>query len=97
MNNSPESQMELTFGDFQGQKMLENLSLNRPQSSLHYIKHVNYFNYILLLYRCLQSVGLALRDLIHSVDEILPTLHESIRTEVTVTGQSPHHVSSLAF
>lgn len=31
---------------------------------------------------CPQSVGMALRDLIRSVDDILPTLHESIRTEV---------------
>lgn len=31
---------------------------------------------------CPQSVGTALRDLIQSVDDILPTLHESIRTEV---------------
>lgn len=29
-----------------------------------------------------QSVGMALRDLIRSVDDILPTLHESVRTEV---------------
>uniref|UniRef100_A0A3B5AF74 non-specific protein-tyrosine kinase n=1 Tax=Stegastes partitus TaxID=144197 RepID=A0A3B5AF74_9TELE len=29
-----------------------------------------------------KSVGMALRDLIRSVDDILPTLHESIRTEV---------------
>lgn len=29
-----------------------------------------------------QSIGMTLRDLIHSVDEILPTLHESVRTEV---------------
>ncbi|XP_045900804.1 protein tyrosine kinase 2 beta, b [Micropterus dolomieu] len=32
-----------------------------------------------------QSVGMALRDLIHSVDEILPTLHESVRTEIEGT------------
>lgn len=32
-----------------------------------------------------KSVGLALRDLIHSVDDILPTLHESIRTEIEGT------------
>lgn len=31
---------------------------------------------------CPQSVGMALRDLISSVDEILPTLHGSVRTEV---------------
>ncbi|XP_056283389.1 protein tyrosine kinase 2 beta, b isoform X2 [Pseudoliparis swirei] len=32
-----------------------------------------------------QSVGMALRDLIRSVDDILPTLHESIRTEIEGT------------
>lgn len=32
-----------------------------------------------------QSVGMALRDLIRSVDEILPTLHESVRTEIEGT------------
>ncbi|KAM9704204.1 protein tyrosine kinase 2 beta, b isoform 1-T2 [Menidia menidia] len=32
-----------------------------------------------------KSVGMALRDLIHSVDEVLPTLHESIRTEIEGT------------
>ncbi|KAM3861603.1 protein tyrosine kinase 2 beta, b [Diretmus argenteus] len=32
-----------------------------------------------------KSVGLTLRDLIHSVDEILPTLHESVRTEIEGT------------
>nr|XP_046228613.1 protein tyrosine kinase 2 beta, b isoform X3 [Scatophagus argus] len=32
-----------------------------------------------------QSVGMALRDLIHSVDDILPTLHESVRTEIEGT------------
>ncbi|XP_076004826.1 protein tyrosine kinase 2 beta, b isoform X2 [Genypterus blacodes] len=32
-----------------------------------------------------KSVGMALRDLIHSVDDILPTLHESIRTEIEGT------------
>ncbi|XP_071268604.1 protein tyrosine kinase 2 beta, b isoform X1 [Salvelinus alpinus] len=31
------------------------------------------------------SVGLTLRSLIHSVDDILPTLHESIRTEIEGT------------
>lgn len=35
-----------------------------------------------LLWPVVQSVGMALRDLIQSVDEILPTLHESVRTEV---------------
>lgn len=30
----------------------------------------------------IQSVGMALRDLIRSVDDILPTLHDSVRTEV---------------
>lgn len=33
----------------------------------------------------IKSVGMALRDLICSVDEILPTLHESIRTEIEGT------------
>ncbi|TRY83504.1 hypothetical protein DNTS_016234 [Danionella cerebrum] len=32
-----------------------------------------------------KSVGMTLRRLIHSVDEILPTLHESIRTEIEGT------------
>ncbi|XP_041832020.1 protein tyrosine kinase 2 beta, b [Melanotaenia boesemani] len=32
-----------------------------------------------------KSVGMALRDLIHSVDDILPTLHESVRTEIEGT------------
>ncbi|XP_056150911.1 protein tyrosine kinase 2 beta, b [Lampris incognitus] len=32
-----------------------------------------------------KSVGLALRDLIHNVDDILPTLHESVRTEIEGT------------
>ncbi|KAM7367967.1 hypothetical protein PAMP_014226 [Pampus punctatissimus] len=32
-----------------------------------------------------KSVGVALRDLICSVDEILPTLHESVRTEIEGT------------
>ncbi|XP_053743221.1 protein tyrosine kinase 2 beta, b isoform X1 [Synchiropus splendidus] len=32
-----------------------------------------------------KSVGLALRDLIHSVDEILPTLHDSVKTEIEGT------------
>ncbi|XP_077443519.1 protein tyrosine kinase 2 beta, b isoform X2 [Stigmatopora argus] len=32
-----------------------------------------------------QSVGMALRDLISSVDEILPTLHESVHTEIEGT------------
>ncbi|XP_059374437.1 protein-tyrosine kinase 2-beta-like isoform X3 [Carassius carassius] len=32
-----------------------------------------------------KSVGLTLRSLIHSVDDILPTLHESIRTEIEGT------------
>uniref|UniRef100_A0A671V6Q1 non-specific protein-tyrosine kinase n=1 Tax=Sparus aurata TaxID=8175 RepID=A0A671V6Q1_SPAAU len=32
-----------------------------------------------------QSVGMALRDLIRSVDDILPTLHESVRTEIEGT------------
>ncbi|CAJ1078154.1 protein tyrosine kinase 2 beta%2C b [Xyrichtys novacula] len=32
-----------------------------------------------------QSVGMALRDLIRNVDDILPTLHESIRTEIEGT------------
>ncbi|CAB1339770.1 unnamed protein product [Coregonus sp. 'balchen'] len=31
------------------------------------------------------SIGLTLRSLIHSVDDILPTLHESIRTEIEGT------------
>ncbi|CAL1586373.1 unnamed protein product [Knipowitschia caucasica] len=33
----------------------------------------------------IKSVGMALRDLICSVDEILPTLHESVRTEIAGT------------
>ncbi|XP_074541463.1 protein tyrosine kinase 2 beta, b isoform X2 [Halichoeres trimaculatus] len=32
-----------------------------------------------------QSVGMALRDLIRSVDDILPTLHDSVRTEIEGT------------
>ncbi|XP_035534863.1 protein tyrosine kinase 2 beta, b isoform X1 [Morone saxatilis] len=32
-----------------------------------------------------QSVGMALRDLIRSVDDILPTLHKSVRTEIEGT------------
>lgn len=40
----------------------------------------------------LQSVGVALRDLIQSVDEILPMLHESVRTEVR---RSLIHYSTL--
>ncbi|XP_041726001.1 protein tyrosine kinase 2 beta, b [Coregonus clupeaformis] len=32
-----------------------------------------------------KSIGLTLRSLIHSVDDILPTLHESIRTEIEGT------------
>uniref|UniRef100_UPI003AB097B5 protein tyrosine kinase 2 beta, b isoform X1 n=1 Tax=Centroberyx gerrardi TaxID=166262 RepID=UPI003AB097B5 len=32
-----------------------------------------------------KTVGLTLRELIHNVDEILPTLHESIRTEIEGT------------
>ncbi|KAM8832488.1 protein tyrosine kinase 2 beta, b isoform 1-T6 [Spinachia spinachia] len=32
-----------------------------------------------------QSVGMALRQLIRSVDDILPTLHESVRTEIEGT------------
>ncbi|XP_068580605.1 protein tyrosine kinase 2 beta, b [Cebidichthys violaceus] len=32
-----------------------------------------------------QSVGMALRDLIRSVDDVLPSLHESIRTEIEGT------------
>ncbi|XP_049613933.1 protein tyrosine kinase 2 beta, b isoform X1 [Syngnathus scovelli] len=32
-----------------------------------------------------QSVGMALRELISSVDDILPTLHESVRTEIEGT------------
>ncbi|KAL7388186.1 hypothetical protein ABVT39_008593 [Epinephelus coioides] len=38
-------------------------------------------NYITLV----KSVGMALRDLIRSVDDILPTLHESVRTEIEGT------------
>uniref|UniRef100_A0A672GPZ6 non-specific protein-tyrosine kinase n=1 Tax=Salarias fasciatus TaxID=181472 RepID=A0A672GPZ6_SALFA len=38
-------------------------------------------NYISIV----KSVGMALRDLIRSVDDILPTLHESIRTEIEGT------------
>ncbi|XP_017282790.1 protein tyrosine kinase 2 beta, b [Kryptolebias marmoratus] len=33
----------------------------------------------------IKSVGMALRDLIHSVDDVLPTLHESNRTEIEGT------------
>ncbi|XP_030628021.1 protein tyrosine kinase 2 beta, b [Chanos chanos] len=32
-----------------------------------------------------KGIGLSLRNLIHSVDDILPTLHESIRTEIEGT------------
>ncbi|XP_026858808.2 protein tyrosine kinase 2 beta, b [Electrophorus electricus] len=32
-----------------------------------------------------KSVGMTLRDLIHSVDDILPSLHESVRTEIEGT------------
>uniref|UniRef100_A0A8B9KYJ9 non-specific protein-tyrosine kinase n=1 Tax=Astyanax mexicanus TaxID=7994 RepID=A0A8B9KYJ9_ASTMX len=32
-----------------------------------------------------KSVGMSLRDLIHSVDDILPTLHGSVRTEIEGT------------
>ncbi|XP_035473062.1 protein tyrosine kinase 2 beta, b [Scophthalmus maximus] len=32
-----------------------------------------------------KSIGMALRDLIRSVDDILPTLHESVRTEIEGT------------
>ncbi|KAI3364333.1 hypothetical protein L3Q82_011136 [Scortum barcoo] len=32
-----------------------------------------------------QTVGMALRDLIHNVDDILPTLHKSVRTEIEGT------------
>ncbi|XP_012711333.1 protein tyrosine kinase 2 beta, b isoform X2 [Fundulus heteroclitus] len=32
-----------------------------------------------------KSVGMALRDLIHSVDDVLPSLHESVRTEIEGT------------
>ncbi|XP_038143443.1 protein tyrosine kinase 2 beta, b isoform X2 [Cyprinodon tularosa] len=32
-----------------------------------------------------KSVGMALRDLIHSVDDVLPTLHESVITEIEGT------------
>ncbi|XP_042359169.1 protein-tyrosine kinase 2-beta-like isoform X2 [Plectropomus leopardus] len=38
-------------------------------------------NYITIV----KSVGMALRDLIRSVDDILPTLHESVRTEIEGT------------
>lgn len=31
---------------------------------------------------CLQAVGITLRSLIQSVDEILPSLHSSVTTEV---------------
>ncbi|KAM6954010.1 protein tyrosine kinase 2 beta, b [Aplochiton taeniatus] len=44
-------------------------------------------NYISIV----QSVGLTLRDLIGSVDEILPTLHESIRTEIEGTQKLLNH------
>uniref|UniRef100_A0A8C5B118 non-specific protein-tyrosine kinase n=1 Tax=Gadus morhua TaxID=8049 RepID=A0A8C5B118_GADMO len=32
-----------------------------------------------------KSVGMTLRDLIHSVDELMPTIHESVRTELEGT------------
>ncbi|XP_030576981.1 protein tyrosine kinase 2 beta, b isoform X2 [Archocentrus centrarchus] len=38
-----------------------------------------------------KSVGMTLRDLIHSVDEILPTLHESVRTEIEGTQKLLNH------
>lgn len=48
-----------------------------------------------------QSVGMVLRDLIHNVDDILPTLHESVRTEVQYTVycvfSSLNSLSSLIF
>lgn len=53
---------------------------------------------ILCINLCPQSVGMALRDLIRSVDDILPTLHESVRTEVQYIVWSlfavfSHHVT----
>ncbi|XP_078131401.1 protein tyrosine kinase 2 beta, b [Sander vitreus] len=38
-----------------------------------------------------KSVGLALRDLIRSVDDILPTLHKSVRTEIEGTQKLLNH------
>ncbi|KAG7328414.1 hypothetical protein KOW79_008358 [Hemibagrus wyckioides] len=35
--------------------------------------------------RVVKDVGLTLRNLIHSVDEVLPSLHESVRTEIEGT------------
>ncbi|XP_035766344.1 protein tyrosine kinase 2 beta, b [Neolamprologus brichardi] len=39
----------------------------------------------------IKSVGMALRDLITSVDEILPTLHGSVRTEIEGTQKLLNH------
>lgn len=39
----------------------------------------------------IKSAGMALRDLICSVDEILPTLHESVRTEIEGTQKLLNH------
>uniref|UniRef100_A0AAX7SY72 non-specific protein-tyrosine kinase n=1 Tax=Astatotilapia calliptera TaxID=8154 RepID=A0AAX7SY72_ASTCA len=39
----------------------------------------------------IKSVGMALRDLISSVDEILPTLHGSVRTEIEGTQKLLNH------
>lgn len=39
----------------------------------------------------IKSVGMTLRDLIRSVDEILPTLHESVRTEIEGTQKLLNH------
>lgn len=41
-----------------------------------------------------QTVGMALRDLIQNVDEILPTLHESVRTEVAPSSISSPFLES---
>ncbi|KAF1376574.1 hypothetical protein PFLUV_G00212890 [Perca fluviatilis] len=38
-----------------------------------------------------KSVGMALRDLIRSVDDILPTLHKSVRTEIEGTQKLLNH------
>ncbi|XP_046877361.1 protein tyrosine kinase 2 beta, b [Hypomesus transpacificus] len=38
-----------------------------------------------------KSVGLSLRDLIRNVDEILPTLHDSIKTEIEGTQKLLNH------
>ncbi|KAF3849818.1 hypothetical protein F7725_019537 [Dissostichus mawsoni] len=42
-----------------------------------------------------KSVGMALRDLIRSVDDILPTLHESVRTEKLLNNDMAELISKM--